>query len=152
MHANVIWLYFIALLIVHKCESGSLSLWITWASSANLRKTTPNKAWQEILKPCLMSSVCKHFGFCKKGYVLDKSLAVCRKYKRNTTNLSTHLQKWWYYFATFCFENENTSSRLNRSLYNTLLNIALPCILGTDAAGPEVVRYYFQFKCVCICH
>ncbi|KAL7382705.1 hypothetical protein ABVT39_026808 [Epinephelus coioides] len=51
----------------------------------------------EIFKPNLKSSGWKHFGFCKKGGVLDKSVAVCRmckgqiKYSGNTTNLSNHL-------------------------------------------------------------
>ena len=45
----------------------------------------------------MRSSVWKHFGFCKDGDVLNKSLAVCRickgqvKYNGNTTNLSNHL-------------------------------------------------------------
>ncbi|XP_041706895.2 E3 SUMO-protein ligase ZBED1-like isoform X1 [Coregonus clupeaformis] len=52
---------------------------------------------REIIKPPLRSSVWKHFGFCKDGDVLNKSLAVCRickgqvKYNGNTTNLSNHL-------------------------------------------------------------
>lgn len=34
-----------------------------------------------------------------------------------------------------------------------LLNIALPCIMRTEAAGPEVALFcYFQIKGVCICH
>lgn len=52
---------------------------------------------REIFKPPLKSKVWTHFGFCKKGDALDKSLAVCRvckaeiKYNGNTTNLSMHL-------------------------------------------------------------
>lgn len=52
---------------------------------------------REIIKPSLRSSVWKHFGFCKKGDILNKSLAVCSlckgqiKYNGNTTNLSNHL-------------------------------------------------------------
>lgn len=50
-----------------------------------------------MIKPPLQYSVWKHFGFCKDGGVLNKSLAVCRickgkvKYHSNTTNLSNHL-------------------------------------------------------------
>ncbi len=52
---------------------------------------------REIIKPPLRSSVRKHFGFCKDGNFLNKSLAVCRickgqvKYNGNTTNLSNPL-------------------------------------------------------------
>lgn len=52
---------------------------------------------REIIKPPLRSSVWKHFGFCKDGDFLNKSLAVCRickgqvKYNGNTTNA----MKWW---------------------------------------------------------
>lgn len=50
-----------------------------------------------IIKPPLRSSVWKHFGFCKDGDVLNKSLTVCRictgqvNYNGNTTNRSNHL-------------------------------------------------------------
>lgn len=55
---------------------------------------------KEIVKPKqLRSFVWKHFGFCKKGDCLDKTVAVCClckcrvKYNGNTTNLSTHLDR-----------------------------------------------------------
>ena len=52
---------------------------------------------QKIYRPTYRSSVWKHFGFCKHGGVLNKSVAVCRICRsqitnhRNTTNLSSHL-------------------------------------------------------------